>query len=98
MKKAKDSELKFYTLEEALQRSGSSKTFKAAYEKELARLRLARDIRKARLTKNLTQKQVAAKTGMPQSAIARMESGTHSVSVDTLVRVARVFGKQVQIV
>lgn len=89
----------FYTLEEASAGwAKGSKVFEQESAQELSRLRLAREIRKARLAKKLTQKQVAAKAGMPQSAIARMESGTHSVSVDTLERVARVFGKKVQLV
>lgn len=98
MKKIQNEKKEWYTFGEAFDRSNTSKEFKDGYEQELSRLRLARDIRTARLAKKLTQKQVAEKSGMPQSAIARIESGSHGVSVDTLERVARVFGKKIQLV
>jgi DNA-binding XRE family transcriptional regulator len=89
--------LKFYTLEEMLEKSLRSKTFRKAYEEELARVKLVRQIRETRIAKKLTQKEVAKKTDMPQSVIARIESGRHSFSLATLYRIARVFGKEIQI-
>lgn len=46
----------------------------------------------------MTQAAVARKVDMPQSVIARLESGTHSVSVDTLSKVALALGKKVELV
>jgi transcriptional regulator with XRE-family HTH domain len=46
----------------------------------------------------MTQALVAQKAGMPQSVIARIESGNHSMSFDTLVKVAHALGKKVKIV
>ena len=41
---------------------------------------------------------VAQKSGMPQSVIARIESGDRGISVDTLGRIAHTLGKEVQLV
>ena len=46
----------------------------------------------------MTQAAVAREADMPQSVIARLESGTHSVSVATLSKVANALGKQVELV
>lgn len=91
-------ELKWYTFEETFSKVLKSKKHKKAYEEELARRRLAFSVRKTREAKRLTQAAVAQKINMPQSVIARLESGTHSVSVDTLSKVAHALGKQVDLV
>ncbi|OGI65659.1 hypothetical protein A3H53_02065 [Candidatus Nomurabacteria bacterium RIFCSPLOWO2_02_FULL_40_10] len=95
MKKIKG--LKFYTFDEVFKKSFKSKAFREAYNEELVRLRLAHQIKKIRLEKNLTQKDVAGKAQMPQSVIARIESGTHSFSLGTLNRIAKVFNKEVEL-
>jgi HTH-type transcriptional regulator / antitoxin HipB len=92
---AKNKELKFYTSDEVFTKSFKSQIFRDAYNEELARLRLARQIKEIRLEKRLTQKEVAGKAQMPQSVIARIESGTHSFSLGTLNRIAKVFKKEV---
>ena len=75
-----------------------SKAFRKAYAEEKARLDLAYAIRTSREAKKMTQAAVAHKANMPQSVIARLESGTHSVSVDTLNKVAHALGKQVELI
>jgi len=57
-----------------------------------------RQIRELRVTKKLTQKMVAKRAKMPQSVVARLESGEHSFSLDTLQRLAFVYGKEVRLV
>ena len=74
-----------------------SKTFRDAYNEELIQLRLSQQIKKFRLHENLTQKDVARKAQMPQSVIARIESGTHSFSLGTLSRIAKVFNKELEL-
>ncbi len=90
--------LKFYSLEGIVKKKLRSPEFKRGYEGELARLKLVRQIREIRETKNLTQKVLAERAQMPQSVIARIESGRHNPSMETLQRVARVMGKEVQLV
>lgn len=81
-------------LREQLKKPG----FKKAFLAEMARENLAFDLKTLRIEKKMSQKQVATKAEMPQSVIARMESGRHSVSITTLQKVAVVFGKRVGLV
>lgn len=84
--------LKWYTVDQVFKKARKSKVFQKAYKEELARLKLSYAIRKTREEKKMTQAAVAQKIHMPQSVIARLESGTHSVSVDTLSKVAHALG------
>lgn len=72
--------------------------FRKSFSEEMSRLQLAHEIRMLRQKRKMTQGEVAAKADMPQSVIARMESGTHSFSIATLHRVAKVFDRQVGLV
>ena len=40
----------------------------------------------------MTQKQLAAKAGMAQNAVSRMENGKHSVTLRTVQRIAAALG------
>ena len=91
-------ELKWYTAEQVFRKARKSKEYRRVYAEEKARLALAFNIKQSRTTKKLTQAAVAKKANMPQSVIARLESGTHSVSVDTLNKVAHALGKQIELV
>lgn len=91
-------DLKWFTAEQVFRKARKSKVFQKAYEERMARHRLASSLRKTREAKKLTQAAVARKIDMPQSVIARLESGTHSVSVDTLSKVAHALGKQIELV
>lgn len=99
MKKIKitKKDLKFYTFDQVFQ-DRNTKEFRGAYEREGTRLALVKKIRETREKKHLTQQAVAKKASMPQSVIARLESGDHGVSLDTLSRVAHALGKRVEIV
>lgn len=88
----------FRSFDEVFGRASKDKSFKQAYNEEITRLRLAREIRALRAKKHLTQELVAEKAGMPQSVVARIESGARSVSVDTLGRIAYALGKEVCLV
>lgn len=87
----------FRTFDEVFSKIAKEECFKQAYSEEMTRLRLAREIRMLRTKKRMTQEVVARKVGMPQSVIARVESGGCSVSVDTLGRIAYALGKQVHL-
>ena len=90
--------LKFYTFKEVFSKKLKNKEFRRGYEEEKARLKLVEQIINLRQAKKLTQKTLAEKANMPQSAIARIESGSHSCSLGTLYRVANVFGKEIRLV
>ncbi len=97
-KTTKNIQLKWHTPDQVFKKSASTKEFKTAYRVEAARIDIARSLREARTKNNLTQADLAEKTAMPQSTIARLESGNHSVSFETLSRVAHALGKEVKIV
>jgi ribosome-binding protein aMBF1 (putative translation factor) len=88
----------FTSFEDSLAKELKSKSFREKYYKEVARLDLAQQIHDLRKAKKMTQKAMALKADMPQSVIARLESGTHSISVDTLSRIAQALGKKIQLV
>jgi len=91
-------DLKLVSFEEFLAQSMRRKGFREAYEKEQQRKIIARQIRDARAEQKLSQQAVAKKAAMPQSVIARLESGKTGVSFETLSRVAHALGKRVEIV
>src|SRR5271155_5543314 len=95
MGKNKTEKLKFISFEKALQKRLKNSTFKKAFDREIGRLQLAHDIKVLREKKGMTQKQVAIKADMPQSVIARIESGKHNVSAITLHKLADVFHKRI---
>lgn len=88
----------FISLPEMIRKRMKNKAFRKAYLQEMASVNLALDLKRLRARKKMTQKQVATKADMPQSVIARMESGTHGFSVATLQKVATVFDKRVGLV
>jgi|GEM_PF-1447047 len=94
--KTRKNNIKTYTAEQVFR--NKTKEFKRGYDEESARIALAKRIREEREKKKLTQVAVAQKAAMPQSVIARLESGEHAVSVETLTRVATALGKRVQLV
>ncbi len=85
----------FVELSEVLRKKLKNPTFKKAFDEERERLHLAHELKMMRGRTRMTQKQVAAKAAMPQSVIARIESGNHSVSVITLGKIAHVFNKRI---
>jgi ribosome-binding protein aMBF1 (putative translation factor) len=58
---------------------------------------ISRRIRERRLSAGLTQEQLAAKAGLPQSHISRLESGQHSPTAKTLEKIASALGVSVSV-
>jgi DNA-binding XRE family transcriptional regulator len=77
----------------------------AAADEEYSRLEeeyreiheIARQVVHFRTLNHLTQRQLAGLVGTSYSQIARLESGLHKPSVDTLQRIARALGKRLRI-
>jgi ribosome-binding protein aMBF1 (putative translation factor) len=92
----KNSTIKVYSLDEVFKKKTAE--FKKGYREESLRIVLAHRIKSEREKQKLTQKTVAKRASMPQSVIVRLESGEHSISVDTLGRVANALGKQIDLV
>ncbi len=90
--------LKFYSTDEVFKKASKSKAFIKAYNEEAMRMGLVMEIKRVRKEKKMTQAMVAKKAKMPQSVIARIESGQHGISLDTLNRIVHALGKRVQLV
>ena len=80
-----------------LKRSLQDPAFAAEYEKQRPEYEIMRALIGARIESNMTQKELAEKTGIRQSNISRIENGTTSPTVETLVRLAAGMGKRVRI-
>jgi predicted transcriptional regulator len=65
----------------------NDKEFHRAYREESRRIELTLQLIEVRKRKRVTQAQLAKRAKMPQSQIARIESGEHNVTLDTLHRV-----------
>lgn len=96
--KIKVEKLKWKSFEQVFKKTSGKKDFRKSYNEELLRLNIAKQIRNLRNEQKLTQKVVAQKAGMPQSVIARIETGDNGISLDTLGKIASVFGKNIQLV
>jgi transcriptional regulator with XRE-family HTH domain len=64
----------------------------AALQAERDRFRLARELAEARKAKGLTQHQLSARSGVPQSEISKMESGRANATELTLFKVLHAMG------
>lgn len=71
--------------------------FTAEYEAQRPEYEAIRAVIAARLACNMTQKELAEKTGIRQSNISRIENGSASPTIDTLARIAAGLGKQLKI-
>lgn len=70
--------------------------YNEAYLKEKSILASAVAITKAREAAGLTQRELAERSGIPQSTIARIERG-YNTSIDTLSKIAFALNKRVKI-
>ena len=71
--------------------------FVKAYEEIQPELAVMRAIADARVKQNLTQKQVAERTGIAQTEISKLENGTRNPSVRLLQRLADGLGYTLRI-
>ena len=53
----------------------------------------ARNLRRARIDAGLSQRELAARTGVAQAHISEMENAMHNVCIDTMVKVAQAVRK-----
>lgn len=81
-------------LSEAAQAQQMEALEKAA---ESLALSVLRELVEARKKANLTQTEVARRMNVPQSAVVRLESGTHSPTLSTLSRYAAAIGVKLEV-
>ena len=88
----------FIPFDEILAEQLKNKKFKKAFLEERSRLELVYELKMLRKEKRMTQAQVAKKANMPQSVVARIESGSRGLSIATLSKIARVFDRDIGLV
>lgn len=59
---------------------------------------IAKAIRKARQKKQLSQRQLSAKTGIPQSHLSKIEQGAVDLQVSSLMEISRVLDLELMLV
>ncbi|HLC23203.1 MAG TPA: helix-turn-helix transcriptional regulator [Dehalococcoidia bacterium] len=72
--------------------------FKAEYDALELEYKLARELIRLRLSKGLTQEQLAKKINTKQAGIARLESGSRLPSLSTIRKVAEALDADLDIV
>ena len=71
--------------------------FAAAYEEIQPEMDVIRAIVEARISQNLTQKELAERTGINQADISKLENGTRNPSLKLLKRLADGMGMTLKI-
>lgn len=70
--------------------------FKKEFENETTKLESAVALTKVRKESGLSQRDLASVSNVPQSTIARIESGANT-SIDTLTKIANALGKRLTV-
>lgn len=84
-------------LKRYIERQMNDPEFKAEYDASETEYQLTRSLIAARIASNMTQKELADKSGVRQSNISRIESGSCSPTVATLQALAEGLGKKLVI-
>lgn len=98
MQKTNNTKYNFLPFDEILGKELKNKQFRKVFSEETSALQLAHEIKALRQKIKLTQRETAIRAKMPQSVIARLESGAHSCSITTLQRVAVALGVKIRLV
>lgn len=82
---------------EYLDQQLQNKEFRKEYERLSPQRELAAALIDARAKEGLTQKELAARIGIRQSNLSRIETGMVSPTIETLQRIAEGLGKKLDI-
>ncbi|MCI0533421.1 helix-turn-helix transcriptional regulator [bacterium] len=83
--------------EEYLKEQIKNPEFKKYYDIYDKQLRVAYRISQLRRKAGISQQKLAKQVGTTQSNIARMESGRQNFTIETLAKIAGVFGKELRV-
>lgn len=89
--------IRFKTHSQFLKEQLEDNKLKSAYKELDPEYKLIRALIDARLNGKYSQADIAKKTGMKQSAIARIESGAISPTLQTFTRIASAIGKEISL-
>lgn len=76
------------TLKDYKEKRMKDPTFEQAYAEIQPELNVIRAMIDARMSKNLTQKELSERTGIAQAEISKLENGTRNPSIKLLQRLA----------
>jgi DNA-binding XRE family transcriptional regulator len=85
------------TVDEWLEEELQDEEFRLLWSEREAAYKIAREFLRLRKRQGLSQSEVARRAGLKQPAIARLESGAVRPTLDTIQRVARALGRNVEI-
>jgi len=87
------------TYRDHLDRKLGNTEFSRVFQSEQRRLRIACEIREARLKNGMTQKELAAKAGVTQQMLSRVENAaTPNVTLNTISQICSALGMDVGLV
>jgi DNA-binding XRE family transcriptional regulator len=89
--------MKPFTYEESLAEALHNPEFKAMWEANAVKRELTSTIIGERIKRKLSQAQLAAKAGLKQPSLARVEGGGVMPSLTTLMKLANAFNKRLEI-
>ena len=85
------------TFDDMLSKQFQAVEFKKEYDAIQPEMDVIRAMIDARIKNNLTQKELAARTGIDQADISKLENGTRNPSLKLLKRLAHGMGMQLKI-
>lgn len=85
------------TFDDMLSKQLQNEDFREEYEAIQPEMDVIRAIVEARTSQNLTQKELAERTGINQADISKLENGTRNPSVNLLKRLADGMGMMLKI-
>ena len=85
------------SFDEMLSRQLQNEEFKREYEAIQPEMDVIRAIVDARVSQNMTQKELAERTGINQADISKLENGTRNPSINLLKRLAEGMGMALKI-
>ncbi|MBV4432771.1 helix-turn-helix domain-containing protein (plasmid) [Clostridium tyrobutyricum] len=89
--------MKMSDLNKFFEKQMQNEEFRKEYNRLTPKYEIIKEIIKERNEQNLTQKQFAAKIGIKQSNISRLENGNYNPSIDFLQKIAKALGKELHI-
>lgn len=85
-------------LQKYLEKQMEDPEFRAECEATRAEFEVTRALIEARSSMNMTQKELAERSGIRQSNISRIENGTCSPTIATLQSLAKGLGKELSVI
>jgi DNA-binding XRE family transcriptional regulator len=89
--------LKYVTLEEMFREDMKDPEFRRAYDALEVEYSIIHDILRKRIENDITQQELARKTGINQATISRLEMGNYNPSIKFLKRIAKGLGGKLKV-